>query len=441
MATLKQYEDPYGYQDPYQDGNYQQGGQAYDQGGDQSQPNNYDTSGITAAPDYSGQPTPTPTPQATPQTPQAQAGNIDRNAFQSDWMNSQGTFDDFMKSHPQYAGQVTAHNGSKDRYDLKGTNETLDLIGDVGGANQHNWTSTGVGQNGVVDQPSGNGSGSNIQSYINQLQNQGSGSGSGSNQASNNNTYQMPAPSPDGGLQAAPGVAANGAPTNTTSKTQTQKLRDTLQGLMDSGGGFNQGIVDRRTNGAMDKMQKALKSRQASDRAMLASRGTLGSGPELTAMNRAGEGEQANLDQAVSDIYGNESQAADNRMMQALQISAGMSAAEASQALEWFKAQSQDKYNTGNLALGNKNSDQSYALGQGNLALGQQNSAQDYALGQGNLALGNQNASNNYNLGAGQLHLGYDQLNSQNDHFDLQSLIDLLSGRTNTGNQSNQGYV
>ncbi len=192
---------------------------------------------------------------------------------------------------------------------------------------------------------------------------------------------------------------------------------------MSNGGGFNQGIVNQRTNVATDAMQKALKSRQASDRAILADRGTLGSGPELTAMNRASEGEQNDLQDAITGINANESQAADQRLIQALQLAAGMTESEATNAINWFRAQSDNQLGQGQLALGNKNADQNYSLGLGDLALG------------------NTKAGNDYNLGTGNLQLGYDTLNSNNDNTTLQDLIDLISKRSGVTTDANNGYV
>ena len=76
---------------------------------------------------------------------------------------------------------------------------------------------------------------------------------------------------------------------------------------------FNQGRVDQRVNSARDAIERFGKSRMASNRADLASRGTLGSGPEMTAMNRAEEAMGDRFANMVNDIYSNEGDRADQR--------------------------------------------------------------------------------------------------------------------------------
>jgi hypothetical protein len=94
--------------------------------------------------------------------------------------------------------------------------------------------------------------------------------------------------------------------------------------------------------------------------------------------------------------------------------------------------------NQGQLALGNKQADQSFTLGQGNLALGQGNLAlgnrqadQSFALGQGNLALGNRQADNSFTLGLGNLGVSQGQLalGAQGQQFNQ----DLSTFNTNQG--------
>lgn len=74
---------------------------------------------------------------------------------------------------------------------------------------------------------------------------------------------------------------------------------------------FNQGRIDQRVNSARDQLERYRKSRSASNRSELAGRGTLGSGPEMTAMNRADADIADRFANAVSDIYSNESAMAD----------------------------------------------------------------------------------------------------------------------------------
>lgn len=304
-------------------------------------PANHDLSGLGTSPDFNGQ---------TGAPPPADAGNVDRGAFQKDWMGSTGTFDDFIKSHPQYQGQVTPHNGSKDVYDLKGTNETLDLVGDVGGANKHNWTGTGVGQNGQVDQggPASNPAFGSVNDFM----------------------------------------SANGFGTSSKGSGfgDLSGLTDALKGLF-PGGAYNQGIVDARTNLASDDLNRNMKSRMATNRAQLAERGTLGSGPEVTAGNRANEDLFNTYANAVRGIQADESQNADSRMIAALQTAAGMTAEQARSIIDEFRANTERTLGQGQLDLGNKNSSNAYSLGLGNLALGNMNGVNDYNLGLGNFGL------------------------------------------------------
>lgn len=76
---------------------------------------------------------------------------------------------------------------------------------------------------------------------------------------------------------------------------------------------FNQARIDQRVNSARDTINRFGKSRMASNRADLASRGTLGSGPEMTAMNRAEEAMGDRFANMVNDIYSNEGDRADQR--------------------------------------------------------------------------------------------------------------------------------
>lgn len=352
-------------QDPYAD--------SYAPG--EPQPQNHDVSGIKGAPDYNGQ------------TSQAPVGNIDRGAFQKDWMSSNGTFDDFMASHPQYKGQVTPHNGSKDVYDLKGTNETLDLVGDVGGANKHNWTGTGMGQNGQVDVggPAANPAFGNINDFM-------SSNGFG------------------GGSSSSKGPAFG----------DMNGLTEALKGLF-PGGAFNQGIVDARTNLASDDLNRARKSRLATNRATLADRGTLGSGPEITANNRMDEGLYNTYANAVRGINADESQNADSRMIQALQVAAGMTAEQAKSLIDQFRAQTER------------------SLGEGNLALGGQRASNDYSLGLGGLALGNMNGVNNYNLGLANYGLDRDKTLLNQGNLSQEEIDKILSEYLSGSSQTQAG--
>jgi hypothetical protein len=179
---------------------------------------------------------------------------------------------------------------------------------------------------------------------------------------------------------------------------------------------FNQGIVNRRVENASEALGRQAKSRTASNRAMLADRGLIGSGPEQTAQNRMEDDLFSQYSNAVSGIYANESENADSRMMQALGLAAGLSEAEMDNMLGWFRAQSDDR------------------LGQGRLGL-------DSMLGRGNLALGNMRATNDYNLGLGQQGLDRDRLLLDVDQGDMDNYIKILELLLSGAGVGAGGYI
>lgn len=180
-------------------------------------------------------------------------------------------------------------------------------------------------------------------------------------------------------------------------------------------GAYNQDIVNRRTENARENLLRQRKSTDANDRAILANRGTLGSGPEITALTRADQNTADQYQNATSGIYADESHNADQRMISALQTAAGMDANEAAAYVNAYNAQTGRGLGVGNLGVA-----------QGNLGVAQQRANNDFTLGSGNLALGNVNSANNYNLGLGQLGLGRDTaLNNATDQR-LGRVIELL---------------
>lgn len=181
-----------------------------------------------------------------------------------------------------------------------------------------------------------------------------------------------------------------------------------LKGLF-PGGGFNQDIVNRRVGSARDQLNSFSKSRNASNRAQLASRGLIGSGPELTAQNRAESDIADRFANAVNDIYAQESGNADQRMMQALGLFGG---------------------------LGNDNARLSLdrELGLGRLDL-------DRMLGSGRLALDNMNSVNGYNLDLGRFGLDRDRLQYEIENGNVDQLIQLIQQLLMGAGASAGGYV
>jgi hypothetical protein len=150
------------------------------------------------------------------------------------------------------------------------------------------------------------------------------------------------------------------------------EIMDQLKKLFPDGA-FNKDLVNTRTNIARDQLNSFSKSRNASNQAKLAERGLIGSGAEQTAQNRAEADIADQYSQAVSGIFGDESQRADARMIQALQLAAGMSEAEAQLLLD--------------SQLGNRGLDVQRELGLGNIGLGYHRTNADYNLGRGRLEL------------------------------------------------------
>lgn len=193
-------------------------------------------------------------------------------------------------------------------------------------------------------------------------------------------------------------------------QSQTRSMDDvmnTLKGLF-PGGAFNQDIVNRRSDNARDAINSAGKRTRSNNQAMLASRGLIGDGPEMSAHDSLDERLLGAENSAVNDIYARESENADSRMMQALQLAAGMSTDEARLAIDQFRANTDRDLGYGNLALGNKRADN------------------DFTLGQGDLALGNQNSVNSYNLGLGNLGIDRDRLLYEMESGDIDQLMAIL---------------
>lgn len=188
-----------------------------------------------------------------------------------------------------------------------------------------------------------------------------------------------------------------------------------LKGLF-PGGGFNQDIVNRRTDNVRDQLNRFRTSQNASNRASLANRGLIGSGPEITAQNRMEQGIADQFQNAVSGIYADESQNADSRMMQALGLFGGLGS------------------DANRLALDRE-------LGLGQLDLGWGRLGLDQTLGLGNLALGNMNGTNDYNLGLARLGLDRDRLQHEIESGNIDQIIQILSQWLAGANSSAGGYI
>jgi hypothetical protein len=240
----------------------------------------------------------------------------------------------------------------------------------------------------------------------------------------------------DGGGQSNSSTTGGGS----SSTKPAMDVSEWLKQYMDSGGGFNQNIVNRRVSSAQDTLNRQRQSRDASNRSVLAARGLIGSGPEITAMNRAEEDHSDIFAGAVNDIYANESENADQRAMQALSLATGMSISEAQNFLESQKIGNDFTLGQGQLGLGHKQADNAFELGKGNLDLGFLEAGNDFTLGQGGLALGNLNAMNNYNLGAANFGLNQNQFNHQQGQDDIGNYLQLLQLYLGGANTSTGGF-
>jgi hypothetical protein len=180
-------------------------------------------------------------------------------------------------------------------------------------------------------------------------------------------------------------------------------LRTALAGLFPNGA-FNEDVVSRRSEGAAENLRRFNKGRMGNNRAALAERGLIGSGPEATeAFNR--ESDIADrYAQEVSGIYADESENADARMMQALSLAAGLDTADADRLLGYHRADN------------------------------------DFTLGRGNIALGNFRAQNDYNLGLGDFGLRRDQLLNDMENGDTDQMIKLLELLMGGANTSANGH-
>jgi len=192
-----------------------------------------------------------------------------------------------------------------------------------------------------------------------------------------------------------------------------KRISDILFSIIEEGGGFNEDIVNRRTEIAREGLERQRKSRDASNRGRLAARGILGegtvSGPELTSVERLESDIADRFQNAFSGIFADESRASDNRLTQALQQTGQLTSQESRLALDSFRAFQNAQLGLGGLDLGQQQIDLNELLGMQGLRLQE-------TLGLGNLALGNLGQENAFNLGLARFGLDRDiALNNLSD--------------------------
>lgn len=202
----------------------------------------------------------------------------------------------------------------------------------------------------------------------------------------------------------------------------TTNLMAQLQSMFPNGA-FNQNAVNSQMSSVRDTLNQSKQQALANNKAYLADRGLSGSGPEATAYGNLESRINGQTNSAYQSIYGQESQNADQRMMQALQMATGLSQSQAQNAIDQFRANTEKDLGFGQLALGNKNADNNFTLGQGSLGLG------------------NWNAQANYNLGQGNLNLGQNQLQQTSQYQHMQQIIDLLNSGMTLDQISANGWM
>lgn len=132
-------------------------------------------------------------------------------------------------------------------------------------------------------------------------------------------------------------------------------------------GDLNNDIVNRRVDSARDTLNSQRSGARDTLMASLADRGQLGPGSGESAELRLDDMLNEDFGQQVNDIYANEGENADSRLAQALSTSANMSMAEAQNAIDRFRANT-DRTKVGNdYDLGGRRLDLDRSLGEGDL--------------------------------------------------------------------------
>lgn len=196
---------------------------------------------------------------------------------------------------------------------------------------------------------------------------------------------------PGGGSSGAPGGGGGGyAPPKWSGDIMAELAK------LFPNGAFNQDLVNHRVANASDALSRNRKSQLANTEAILASRGQgRNDGTFGTSLGNLEERLGQDYNAAVNDIFSNESAAADQRMISALQMATGLTESEARNAVDMARIASEERIGQGNIGLGYYNADINKTLGLGNLALGNARLSSDYNLGLGQLGLGRDVAKNN----------------------------------------------
>ena len=184
-----------------------------------------------------------------------------------------------------------------------------------------------------------------------------------------------------------PTQSGGGGGSSTSRPFMGDELRDTILNLLDTGGAFNQGIIDMRRESLREGLEAQRNAEMQTLDAVLADRGLTGSGGDIQARQLLGERLGQTHATSLRDLVSEEAQRADERMMQALVTGAGMTIEEAQQAIDWFNAQTGRIGTEGNLREQAADRALRQMLGLGNLGLGQAQLEANYLLGQAGLGL------------------------------------------------------
>ncbi len=142
----------------------------------------------------------------------------------------------------------------------------------------------------------------------------------------------------------------------------SQQLFSKLNEIIGGDGIFDKAAVMRRTGDARSGLERLRAGEQDTLSAQLAERGLLRSGAESEALSRHSADIGGQTTEAVNEIFGDESNRASDRLMQALGLGAGISTSDKDREL-------QDRLGSGQLDLGNKQAMMDYLLGTGRLDL------------------------------------------------------------------------
>jgi hypothetical protein len=97
---------------------------------------------------------------------------------------------------------------------------------------------------------------------------------------------------------------------------------------------FNKDVTQRRVTSAREDLERQRSAEMDTIMAQLAEQGLIGSGAEQKSLEQLAERMYGKQSQTISDIYAQQGNAADDRMIQLLSLTTGLSIEEAKRAVE-----------------------------------------------------------------------------------------------------------